>query len=379
MEIDERLIDSLVSLRRSIHMEPELAGKEYLTVKKINDFVRSYNPDKTIQEIGKSGIAYIYRGVKPGPTILLRADIDALPINETTLLKYQSLHKNISHKCGHDGHAAILCGVAAQLFAEKLKKGKVILLFQPSEENGQGAKLVLDDKRFNEITPDYVFAFHNLPGYPLGSVIIKEDVFAMASKGIHIILNGKSSHASEPEKGKSPMNVFVKLLGNLEKIPMECCIPGSMLTICHAKLGEPSYGISPGFAEIQATIRCKSDADMNDISEKVLEYITKETEVHKLTFDYSWTEEFPATVNNNKCIEWIRQAANSNALETVFISKPFRWSEDFGHFTSAFPGAYFGLGAGDTVAALHHADYDFPDKLIKSGIQIYMSLLNQVL
>jgi metal-dependent amidase/aminoacylase/carboxypeptidase family protein len=152
-----------------------------------------------------------------------------------------------------------------------------------------------------------------------------------------------------------------------------------MLTICHAKLGEPSFGISPGFAEIQATIRCKNDNDMNGISEKVLEYITKETEIYKLTFDYSWKAEFPATVNDNKCIERVRLAANSNSLETVFISKPFRWSEDFGHFTGTFPGAYFGLGAGDKVAALHHADYDFPDQLIKIGVQMYKALLNQVL
>ena len=377
--MDDRLIDSLVSLRRSIHMEPELAGKEFLTVKKINDFVRSYNPDKTIQEIGKSGIAYIYRGIKAGPTVLIRADIDALPIHEISDLKYNSLHKGVSHKCGHDGHAAILCGVASQLYANKPLKGKVVLLFQPAEETGQGAQMVLDDSRFNEIIPDYVFSFHNLPGYPLGSVIIKNDVFSMASRGIHIILNGKSSHASEPEKGKSPIVAFSKIIERLEMIPMEMTVPGSMITICHAKLGEPSFGVSPGFAEIQATIRSKNDADMVLISEKVISFIKEVSTNFKLNLEYSWKEEYPATISSDECVEYIRKAANNIQLETVFISKPFRWSEDFSHFTAKYNGAFFGLGAGENTAALHHPDYDFPDKLIKTGIELYMSLLNQLI
>ncbi len=379
METDERLTESLVSLRRSIHMEPELAGKEFLTVKKINDFIRFYNPDKTIQEIGKSGIAYIYRGIKPGPTVLLRSDIDALPIHEISELKYNSLYKDVSHKCGHDGHAAILCGVAARLYANKPRKGKVVLLFQPAEETGQGAKLVLDDPRFKENLPDYVFSFHNLPGYPAGSVVIKNDVFSMASRGIHIILNGKSSHASEPEKGKSPLAAFNKLIEKLEMIPMETAVPGSMITICHAKLGEPSFGVSPGFAEIQATIRSKDDADMQTVSNKVVDFITETANNHKLGLNYLWKEEYPATVSNEKCVDHIRMAANDIGLETVFISKPFRWSEDFSHFTIRFPGAFFGLGAGEDAAALHHPDYDFPDKLIKPGVDLYMSLLNQLL
>ena len=360
-------------------MEPELAGKEFLTVKKINDFIRDFNPDKTIQEIGKSGIAYIYRGMKPGPTVLLRADMDALPIHEASELKYNSLHSNISHKCGHDGHISMLCGVASQLYINKPKKGKVILLFQPSEETGQGAKMVLNDPRFQEILPDFVFSFHNIPGYPLGSVVIKNDVFCMASCGIHIVLKGKSSHASEPEKGKSPSKAFIKILERIEMIPMELAIPGSMITICHAKLGELSYGVSPGTAKILATIRCKDDSDLKKITKKVVSFIKEVSKTNKIECDFSWEEEYPATNSNDECVNQIRKAAYEIGLETAFISKPFRWSEDFGHFTSRYNGAYFGLGAGEETSALHHPDYDFPDKLIKTGVSLYMSLLNEIL
>lgn len=360
-------------------MEPELAGKEFLTVKKINDFVRSFNPDKTIQEFGKSGIAYVYRGIKTGPTVLLRADMDALPIHESSDLKYNSLFPDISHKCGHDGHTAILCGVAAQLYSNKPKTGKVILLFQPAEETGQGAKLVMEDSRFSEVIPDKVFSFHNLPGYPLGSVILKNDVFSMASRGLHIILNGKSSHASEPEKGKSPLTAFTRIIEKLERMPMESAIPGSMITICHAKLGEPSYGVSPGFAEIQTTIRSKDDTDMQFLSNKVIEFINEIASEGRLGLSFSWKEEYPATISNEECVEKVRNAANNINLETVFISKPFRWSEDFSHFTSKYKGAFFGLGAGENTAALHHPDYDFPDKLIKPGVELYISLLNELL
>jgi metal-dependent amidase/aminoacylase/carboxypeptidase family protein len=201
----------------------------------------------------------------------------------------------------------------------------------------------------------------------------------MASRGIHIILNGKSSHASEPEKGKSPITAFNKLIEKLEMIPMELAVPGSMITICHAKLGEPSFGVSPGFAEIQATIRSKDDNDMQNISEKVIRFITETAEKHKLSLTYQWKEEYPATISNEECVNAVRNAANETGLESVFISKPFRWSEDFSHFTTRFPGAFFGLGAGEDIAALHHPDYDFPDKLIKPGIELYMSLLNNLL
>ena len=108
-------------------------------------------------------------------------------------------------------------------------------------------------------------------------------------------------------------------------------------------------------------------------------FISEVVKSNKLSFEYEWKEEFPATVNNKDCVERVRLAANTNAFETVFISKPFRWSEDFGHFTSSFPGAYFGLGAGEGVPAMHHVDYDFPDKLINVGVQMYMALLNQVI
>lgn len=379
MNILDLPIDSLVSLRKSIHLEPELSGMESMTVKKINDFIRIYSPDKTIQEIGKSGIAYIFRGYRPGPTLLLRAELDALPIDENIKSQHNSLFKNISHKCGHDGHIAILCGVASCLNSCRPEKGRVVLLFQPAEETGQGANLVINDSRFNEIQPDYVFALHNIPGYPAGSILIRNDVFAMASRGLRIILGGKSSHASEPEKGKNPLKAFTSIIENIEKLPLENQMKDGMITICHAKLGEYSFGLCPGNAEILATIRSKDDNDMETLSNITLDFIGNVCLQHNLNFDYSWREEFPATVNDSDCVNYIHSAAGETGNEVVFLSKPFKWSEDFGTFTSQFKGAFFGIGAGTEISALHHPEYDFPDNIISQGVSVYLKLISKIL
>ncbi|MCP4679758.1 MAG: M20/M25/M40 family metallo-hydrolase, partial [Deltaproteobacteria bacterium] len=161
--VSRATIDSLVDLRHHLHQIAELSGEERNTAKYVRDFLKKFHPDELITGIGGHGLAAVYHGRSRDGAILLRADLDGLPIPESLKLDHKSTAQNVSHKCGHDGHIAMLAGVAGWLVKQKDRPTDVVLLFQPSEETGQGANRVLHDPRFANITPSLVFALHNLP------------------------------------------------------------------------------------------------------------------------------------------------------------------------------------------------------------------------
>ena len=219
----------LVKLRKELHKNPELAGQEKNTSARIKNFIDNFNPDETITGIGGNGIAFIFKGSKEGKTILFRCELDALPIKEQNDFDYKSLVENVAHKCGHDGHMTILSGLASLFKNQKPEKGKVVFLFQPAEETGEGAKRVVDDKNFRRIKPDYVFALHNLPGFPLGSVAVKTGIFAAASKGMIVKLYGKTSHASEPKNGITPTPATASITEKMPPMNMRHLSQGSFV------------------------------------------------------------------------------------------------------------------------------------------------------
>ncbi|MFZ0452280.1 MAG: amidohydrolase, partial [Ignavibacteriaceae bacterium] len=231
--------EDIIRFRRELHTNAELSGMEKNTSEKIKTFIAKLNPDEIISDLAGNGIAFIFKGKDEGKTILFRSELDALPIHEQNNFEYKSLTENVAHKCGHDGHMAILSGLASLLKNNKLKKGKIVLLFQPAEETGEGAKVVLEDKKFIAVKPDYVIALHNLPGFPINSVIIKPGIFASASKGMIIKLAGKTSHASEPEHGISPVPAIAAIMQKLPLLSEQ--IPDirefSLITIIHVRVG----------------------------------------------------------------------------------------------------------------------------------------------
>ncbi len=377
----EQLFDlqKIVELRHELHQNPELSDSEFITAERIVNFLAQYNPTEIIRGIGGNGIACIFKGIEEGPSVLFRCDMDALPIDEENDLEYKSEIKGVSHKCGHDGHMAILVGLAEIFSKNPPKKGQVILLFQPAEENGQGANRVLNDEKFKKLKIDHAFALHNLPGFPEGEIILKKDVFASASKGIIIKLFGKTSHAAEPENGISPAIAMSNIIKELTVLPYENRFSDFILvTVVYAKLGEVAFGTSPGNAEIMATLRSYSNEDMQLLTERA-QIIAKENAFrHNLKFQISFTEEFPATVNHVDSVNDIEIAAKTNNINFRHLSEPFRWSEDFAHFTQNYPGALFGLGSGENHPQLHNPNYDFPDSIIENGVKIFYEIYTQI-
>ncbi len=375
--INKKLFD----LRRELHQHPELSGNEKQTSERIIKFISQFKPDETITGLGGHGVAFIFKGKQKGPSILLRSDLDALPIEETNDFNYKSVNNKVSHTCGHDGHMTILAGLAAEISITPNAKGNIILLFQPAEETGQGARLVLKDKKFEKIKPDYVFALHNLPEYNKHNILVRNNSFAAASKGMVIKLFGKTSHAGEPEKGLNPAKATARIMERLINLPKINMLFRDfvLLTIIHVSLGEIAFGTSPGYAEIRATIRANKNRDMKILTKEAESLVARITSEEKLKFEISYTEDFSAVENNREAVRYIKTSAKENKYKLQIMPAAFRWSEDFSHFTNKYKGAMFGLGAGVDTPKLHNPDYDFPDEIIETGINMFSSIYKNIL
>ncbi|MDZ7764991.1 MAG: amidohydrolase [Melioribacteraceae bacterium] len=214
----DSLHSELTQLRKELHKHPELSGEESDTAGRIVEYAKRYDPDEIITSLGGNGVAIVFNGEEKGKTILIRCDLDALPIEEENDFDHKSIEKNVSHKCGHDGHMAIVSGLIPLLAENKIKKGKVVLLYQPAEEIGQGAEWVINDDKFKELIPDYAFALHNLPKFNTGQVVVREKGFAAASKGLIVRLKGKTAHAGHPERGITPSPAVAELIQQLTSI-----------------------------------------------------------------------------------------------------------------------------------------------------------------
>ncbi len=366
----------LIKLRKDIHQHPELSGHEKETAKRVVNFIKPFGPDEIITNVGGDGILVIFNGKEPGKTILFRAELDALPIQEINEFSYKSVTENVSHKCGHDGHSTILCGLAKKLSENRPKKGRVILLFQPAEENGMGAVAMYNDEKFKPYHPDFAFALHNLPGFPRNAIVVKNNTFTCAVNSIIIKLKGKTSHAAEPEHGFNPGLAIATIIQTFEgkNQPDMKRDDFAVLTLIYAHLGTKDYGISAGFGEVHYTFRRTKNDKMLELETELEKTARAIASQYKLNIEIDWTQQFMANENSAEAVDLVRRAISNTELTLIEKDTPFKWGEDFGLFTEHFSGAMFGLGSGENVPALHNPDYDFPDEIIEAGIDIFYNI-----
>eukprot|EP00123_Amoebidium_parasiticum_P014984 comp22730_c1_seq1/m.35382 comp22730_c1_seq1/g.35382 ORF comp22730_c1_seq1/g.35382 comp22730_c1_seq1/m.35382 type:complete len:517 (-) comp22730_c1_seq1:17-1567(-) len=379
--LSESELARVVALRRDIHAHPDLSDDELVTMEKIKAFLAPTNPDLVVDRLGGTGLAVVYNGRDTnGPTILLRADYDALPILETNTFEHVSCKPGVSHMCGHDGHTATLVGAALSISAHRPAKGRVVCLFQQAEETGKGAAEILADPRFEQlIKPDMVFGLHNLPRSPKDTVVIKNGTFAASCRGVIIKFLGLTSHASAPEDGRSPAMSCANLTKFFTDLPSAAKYNDFVLsTVIHVKVGEVVFGTSPAAGEFMATIRSFNEDDMDTMVRMLTERAAKEAAAYGLEHSIEYEDVFPATVNNPDAADLVRNAAKMSNVTIYEAPVPHRWCEDFGHFTRAYKGAYFGLGAGD-YPQLHNSDYDYPEFLIPMGITVWRNLVISIL
>ena len=381
MQVLSRDTSELVALRHELHAHAELAGHEIQTSRIITNFVKNQSPERLISNLGGCGLAAVFEGHRPGPTVMFRADIDAVPVHEVNDFDHRSLDDGVSHKCGHDGHATIVAGLAARLSSRPPDLGRVVLLFQPAEETGRGAQSILEDQRFGSIEPDWVFALHNLPNEAFGELQITSGPFAAGSVGLILDLQGRTSHAAYPEQGRSPAMAVAQLIQEITELPESVDFRGGIgkTTVVHTRIGEAAFGTTPGEAEVMATLRSDQQESLDGLRSEVVLRAQRIADTHELELSHSWTDDFPVTMNHTEASEIVEAVARARGIANKRRDAAYPWSEDFGWFTRRFRGAMFGLGSGLEHPALHSPDYDFPDTLIPIGVAIFEGLIEALL
>ena len=363
----------LVTLRLELHRRPEFSNEEHETAARIAAELERCRPDELLTELGTHGVAAVFDSGVEGPTVLFRCELDGLPITEISTFGWRSEIEGKGHLCGHDGHMAIVCGLAQQLASNRPARGRVVVLFQPAEETGAGARDVIADPRFETIRPDFAFALHNLPGLPLGAIGVRSGPFTFASEGLAIRLTGRTSHAAQPEAGLSPAAVMGELMERLPALPETLGHrPGhSLVTLSHARLGEAAFGIAPGEADVWVTVRAIDDGLMANLMGEAEKLALGLSEAGGLEVTFDRYESFVAGHNDEEAVSRIEAAAAALGATRVEVGDPYRWSEDFGRFGSVAKTGLFVLGSGEDHPRLHNPDFDFPDELIGPGIAMF--------
>lgn len=371
--------EELSAIRKQLHQYPELSGMEFKTAQLIIDRLKHYIPQASISQVAQTGVLAWIKGKEKGKTVLFRCELDALPISEINTFEHRSIIEGVSHKCGHDGHMTILLGLAKYLGENPLTKGNVLLLFQPAEETGMGAKAVLEDCNFPPIAPDYVVALHNLPSYPLGSIVLRKGAFTAAVKSIVFQLQGKTAHAAEPEHGINPALAIAELVQKAAYLSKNNQENLALITPVHLNMGEKAYGVSAGYGEVHFTLRTWTNSTMLQLETKLREEASTIAKEQNLKLVVSTLEEFPATQNDPELVNIANRIGRQQNLTILEAPYPMKWGEDFGAFTNQYSGILFGLGAGKNCPALHNPDYDFPDELLDIGASFMFNIAQALL
>ena len=364
-------------IRHQLHRTAEASNEEVNTAAFIRHQLEQFQPTKIVTFPNGHHLLAEYDFGNGGKTVLLRADMDAVRVNETLELSYKSEHEGVSHKCGHDGHSTIMLRVAEMLHQQPLTKGKVLLLFQGAEETGEGAKQILESGILDAYSIDSAYALHNIPAEPSGTIICKPGSFTCSVISCDIVLTGKTAHAAEPWNAVSPFHAaqrltdFVLSLNQRDVQREDFCVA----TLIEFRVGSQAYGVAAGDGVLRFTIRTREDAHLQQIISEIGSKAKSEAVAENLECEIRWLEYFAASNNAEMAVESIKECADN--LNFTYQEKPipFFWGEDFGLFTQHFPGALFGLGSGTAQPPLHHPDFDFPDEIIENGAKMFYELI----
>lgn len=359
------------ALRHELHQHPELSHQEAWTKARLIRFLKEHTHLEIVEH--DEWFYAIHREEGASENIAFRADIDALPIHESLEIPYCSVNPGVSHKCGHDGHAAAMCGLGLEL--EGTKTGKnVFLLFQHAEETGSGA---VEAVRFiYDENIEEIFAYHNAPGYPLGQIICQYGTSHFASRGMIVEMIGSPSHASMPEMGKNPAKALSRLVIELDSLNTKELFEGEVLwTVIQMDVGEPGFGTGASSGKLLLTIRAELEAELDKLQEIIEARATELAEEDGLIHSFCYEDQFPETRSHDSSVDKIFEAANLLGYDTK-IGEADRGSEDFGYYLKATKGAMFNVGAGEESAALHTLDYDFKDEVMDYAVEMFKKLIS---
>ncbi len=359
--IEMRSQDDLKTIRERLHAIPEYSHKEKKTAEVVLEYLTKTEPDRLFRNIGGYGIIAEYRGNRPGPSKMFRCELDAIDTDS-----------GCKHLCGHDGHMAIILGLAQRLHVNRDFAGKVYLLFQPAEEIGEGAALMVKEMKGLDLKFDYVFSLHNNPNYELNRVVIHRGTYAAASVGMELRFTGEASHAAYPEQAKSPTDAIFALISETKRLnSAEGMFDGFVLsTVVNVEIGEANYGVTPGDGVLRLTLRGFKDTGLEKLCSTVEEMATGFAKRDKLDLKISYHDRFPATVNTDEANNMVVKAAESTGHKVVYVDEPGRGSDDFCHFTTGVQASYFDIGNGIGTPDIHKPEYRFSDEILVPSLEI---------
>ncbi len=376
--------DDISEWRRTLHQNPELQYDVHETAAFVTARLKEFGVDEVVTGIGKTGVVGIINGSLEGgddKVVGLRADMDALPIQEIRNLPYKSTVDGKMHACGHDGHTAMLLGAARYLAETRQFKGKVAVIFQPAEEGGAGGKAMVDDGMMDRFGIQQVYGMHNMPGLDVGTFAIRPGPMMAAADTFTINITGKGGHAAKPHGCIDPAMVTVNLVQAIQTIVSRNAAPldSMVISVTQIHLGDTD-NVIPQTAMLGGTVRTFSP-EMRKLAEiRIKELAEHISAAFGATIEVGYELGYPVTVNHEAESE---SAANVAAgiVSEEHVNRdatPMMGAEDFSYMLEARPGAFIFIGQGDS-AGLHHPEYDFNDDIIPYGCSYWVNLAESTL
>jgi len=369
----------IASWRQEIHENPELQFDLFKTAALVEEKLRSFGVDEVVTGLGKTGVVGVIRGreTASGKAIGLRADMDALPITEATGKSYASRTDGKMHACGHDGHTAMLLGAAKYLAETRNFDGTAIVIFQPAEEGGGGAKVMLDDGLMERFAIDEVYGLHNYPGLPVGAFATRPGPLMAAADFFSIEIEGRGGHAARPNQCIDPVVAGAAIVQALQSIPSRNVDPldSSVISITQFHAGDADNVIAQT-ARLSGTARSLTPEVRDLLESRMADVVTNTAAAFGARANFRYTRNYPVTCNHDENTGFAQSIATGiSGPENVDGNiAPVMGGEDFSFMLEARPGAFMFIGNGDS-AGLHHPEYDFNDEIIPLGCSYWAKLV----
>lgn len=365
----------LIELRRDLHKNAELGFQEIRTKKVVAERLRALG----IEVHEGVGIVGVLRSGDGNKAVGLRADMDALPITETSVHDYVSKTLGVMHACGHDGHTAMLLGAAERLAQDPAFDGTVVFLFQPNEEHGLGASAMIDEGVLERFPVEEVYAIHNLPGAPTGQISTRTGIICNSETLFEIAVKGQGGHASMPETGVDAITVGSEIVLALQTVVARKLSPASGAVISVTEfLTDGQRNVLPGNATLKGDFRARSPEDRVAIERFMRQIAEGVAAAHGIEASVSFDTQFVETINSKGPVEAVYRAAEVAGCDLISNRPPMSFSEDFAQFSAAVPGCFLLLGNGEVgpnAQPLHASDYDFNDALLTIGTEFWVKLV----
>ena len=365
--------ENLVEIRRDFHRFPELGFKE----KKTKDKIAGYLKELGLDVHYGAGIVGVLRAGEGSKVIGLRADMDALPIQETSSHDYISKNTGVMHACGHDGHMAMLLGAAHKLSTNANFVGTIVFIFQPNEELGLGAKAMMDEGLLENFPIQEIYGIHNLPGVPTGELLTRSGIICSSESLFEIKIKGMGGHSSMPQLGRDTITIGTEVVQALQTIISRRVPSGSGAVVSVTEfISNGQRNVLPGETILKGDVRTRHPDDRKKIELYLNQISNGIASAHDIEIEVSFETEFIETINHIKPTEAVIKTAKKSGLK-ITDCKPMSFSEDFAHFSNAVPGCFFLLGNGIDGAnnkPLHSSDFDFNDDLLPIGANFWANL-----